>query len=135
MDKSSNLFQEVETETDNEVEIDIQNLSNGLHETESSSETSDPKKTSPETLNKPAKYVRLPQARIKQIMKLDPDVVMIQQEAILLVTKATELFIEFLTKESIKHLAGNKRKTIMRRDVDLAVESASQLCFLDGALE
>lgn len=45
------------------------------------------------------------------------------------------MFIEFLAKECGKQMATNKRKTMMKRDVDVAIESAPQLCFLDGALE
>lgn len=45
------------------------------------------------------------------------------------------MFIEYLTKETNKQMAGNKRKTVMKRDVDVAIESSPQLCFLDGALE
>ncbi|KAF7285858.1 hypothetical protein GWI33_009535 [Rhynchophorus ferrugineus] len=87
------------------------------------------------TINKPVKYVRLPFSKIKQIMKMDPDCALVQQDAAFLVTKATEMFIEFLTKETYKQLMGNKRKTLTKRDVDATIEVIPQLCFLDGALE
>lgn len=45
------------------------------------------------------------------------------------------MFIEFLAKESGKQLAPIKRKTLMRRDVDVAIQNCVNLCFLDGAID
>lgn len=45
------------------------------------------------------------------------------------------MFIEYLAREANRQLANNKRKTVVRRDVDVTIESIPQLCFLDGALE
>lgn len=45
------------------------------------------------------------------------------------------MFIEFLAKESGKQLATIKRKTLMKRDVDITIETCANLCFLDGALD
>lgn len=49
-------------------------------------ETNDESKESP---NQKLRLVRLPLARIKTIMKLDPDCAMISQDSAFLVTKAT----------------------------------------------
>ncbi|XP_030763866.1 DNA polymerase epsilon subunit 4 [Sitophilus oryzae] len=125
-----------------EISIDILEQEGGITENESetpatlteSSDSSNNKKENT-AVSKPVKYVKLPFAKIKHIMKMDPDCVIVQQDAVFLVTKATEMFIEFLTKETNKQLTGNKRKTIMKKDVDATVESIPQLCFLDGALE
>lgn len=45
------------------------------------------------------------------------------------------MFLEFIAKESGKQMGSSKRKTVMRRDVDLAIENCGNLCFLDGALD
>ncbi|ENN75420.1 hypothetical protein YQE_07971, partial [Dendroctonus ponderosae] len=42
-----------------------------------------------ENLPKPTKHVKLPISKIKHIMKMDPDVTIIQQDAVFLVCKAT----------------------------------------------
>uniref|UniRef100_A0A336KFY0 CSON008407 protein n=1 Tax=Culicoides sonorensis TaxID=179676 RepID=A0A336KFY0_CULSO len=79
------------------------------------------------------KLINLPMGRIKNIMKLDPDVNLMSSEAIFVVTKATELFIESLAKECIAH-KDPKKKTIQKRDVDQVFSSADALKFLEGAM-
>lgn len=68
-------------------------------------------------------------------MKLDPDFGLVSSEAVFLVTKATELFIDSLAKESFVHTAQAKKKTIQKRDVDQAIESVDALMFLEGTIE
>ena len=50
-----------------------------------------------------SKDVLLPLARVKTIMKSSPDVENIGQESLFVITKATELFIMYLTKLSQRH--------------------------------
>ena len=84
---------------------------------------------------KEAKLFRFPQGRIKQIMKLDPEVNMVNGEAIFLVNKAVEEFIQCLAVESYHNTASSKKKTIMKDHVLTAIESNDELAFLDGAME
>lgn len=67
-------------------------------------------------------------------MKLDPDFGLASAEAVFLVTKATELFIDSLAKESFVHTAQAKKKTVQKRDVDQAIESVDALMFLEGTM-
>ena len=87
------------------------------------------------TPTKGAKLFRFPQGRIKQIMKVDPEVNMVNGEAIFLVNKAVEEFIQCLAVESYHHTASSKKKTIMKDHVLTAIESNDELAFLDGAME
>ena len=64
----------------------------------------------------------------------DPDTNMASQEAVFLISRATELFIESLAAESSSFTASNKKKTIARTDVDAAIDAVESLAFLDGAL-
>ncbi|XP_034182880.1 DNA polymerase epsilon subunit 4 isoform X1 [Osmia lignaria lignaria] len=80
------------------------------------------------------KLVRLPLGRIKTIIKMDPEVNMINQEAVFLIAKSTELFIDSLTKESYKYTAQMKKKTIQKRDVERAIDNVDALVFLEGML-
>ncbi|XP_044753145.1 DNA polymerase epsilon subunit 4 [Coccinella septempunctata] len=107
-----------ETETTESVETDI--VSESLSE---------------DIENKSKQNSRLPLARIKQMMKFDTDCSLISREALILVSKATELFIQYLAKESVRYTLNNKKKTVSKRDVEAAIECASNLCFLDGALD
>ncbi|XP_050310702.1 DNA polymerase epsilon subunit 4 [Anthonomus grandis grandis] len=84
---------------------------------------------------KPVKHLKLQFARIKNMMKMDPDVELVQYDAVFLVAKATEMFIEYLAKETGKQLDVTKKKTITKHDVEVVIETLPQLCFLDGALE
>lgn len=81
-----------------------------------------------------SKLIQLPLGRIKNIMKLDPDANMMSKEAIFMVGKATELFIECLSKECMVQ-KDPKKKTIQKRDVDQVFASADSLMFLEGAID
>lgn len=80
------------------------------------------------------RIVNLPLSRIKTIMKFDPDTNLISHEALYLIAKSTELFIESLARESFQYTSQNKKKTIQKHDVDLAISATEALMFLDGAL-
>lgn len=45
------------------------------------------------------------------------------------------MFIDSFAKETYKHTAKAKRKTVQRRDVDAAIETIDALCFLEGTLD
>lgn len=81
-----------------------------------------------------AKMTQLPLARIRNIMKLDPDLHMANNEAVFIVAKAVELFIASLSRESYTYTAQSKTKTIQKRDVDMAISAVDSLLFLDGAM-
>ncbi|VEL43493.1 unnamed protein product [Protopolystoma xenopodis] len=68
----------------------------------------------------------LPLARIKKIMKLDDDVkaMMISAEAPILFAKAAELFIRELTLRAWLHTERNRRRTLQRNDVAMAVSDS-----------
>jgi DNA polymerase epsilon subunit 4 len=85
--------------------------------------------------DKADKLFRFPQGTVKRIMKLDPDVHMVNADAIFLVSKATEQFIESLAQEAQHFTSNNKKKTISKADVHTAIESTDCLAFLDGAME
>lgn len=48
------------------------------------------------------KELSLPMSRVKTIMKSSPEVENISQESLYLVTRATELFIQYLTQEAFR---------------------------------
>lgn len=77
-----------------------------------------------------AKNQVLPLARIKKIMKLDEDVKMISAEAPLLFAKAAEVFIHELTLRAWIHTENNKRRTLQRNDIAMAITKFDQFDFL-----
>ncbi|XP_013191745.1 nuclear transcription factor Y subunit gamma [Amyelois transitella] len=72
----------------------------------------------------------LPLARIKKIMKLDEDVKMISAEAPVLFAKAAEIFIHELTLRAWSHTEDNKRRTLQRNDIAMAITKSDQFDFL-----
>nr|CAD7571652.1 unnamed protein product [Timema californicum] len=72
----------------------------------------------------------LPLARIKKIMKLDDDVKMISAEAPMLFAKAAEIFIHELTLRAWIHTEDNKRRTLQRNDIAMAITKFDQFDFL-----
>ncbi|CAH1155798.1 unnamed protein product [Phaedon cochleariae] len=122
-------IEETNGDIDTSTNIDVEIIENKeKHENEEPSSSKDV------SHNQKHRYLRLPLARVKSMMKMDPGCAMTSQDSVFLITKATEMFIEFLAKEANKQLGSGKRKTIMKRDVDVAIDNNSCLCFLDGAL-
>merc|ERR1719507_2051288 len=76
------------------------------------------------------KRQELPLARIKKIMKLDEDVKMISAEAPVLFAKAAEIFIHELTMRAWIHTEDNKRRTLQRNDIAMAITKYDQFDFL-----
>ncbi|KAK0177576.1 hypothetical protein PV328_001616 [Microctonus aethiopoides] len=80
--------------------------------------------------NMDLKTQALPLARIKKIMKLDGDVKMISAEAPMLFSKAAEIFIHELTLRAWVHTEDNKRRTLQRNDIAMAITKYDQFDFL-----
>lgn len=72
----------------------------------------------------------LPLARIKKIMKLDEDVKMISAEAPVLFTKALEIFICELGLRAWAHTEENKRRTLQKNDIAMAISRCDTFDFL-----
>ncbi|KAI9222669.1 histone-fold-containing protein, partial [Blastocladiella britannica] len=73
----------------------------------------------------------LPLLRVKKVMKVDPDVThRVTTDANAVLARAAELFIAELTKRAWTVAELNKRRTLHRSDVLLAVAKAEQYDFL-----
>ena len=81
------------------------------------------------------KMHKFPLGTIKKIMKMDPDVNMASKDAIYLVTKSLEMFVESLAIEAYSNTVNAKKKTISRQDVEKAIDAVDALAFLDGAID
>jgi len=79
--------------------------------------------------------LNFPIARVKKIMKADPDVHLISSDALFYVTKATEQFVALLAGAAHGLTAEAGRRTLQARDVLACVERQDCLAFLDGALD
>ncbi|XP_045139918.1 DNA polymerase epsilon subunit 4 isoform X2 [Echinops telfairi] len=78
---------------------------------------------------------RLPLARVKALVKADPDVTLAAQDAIFILARAAELFVETIAKDAYCCAQQGKRKTLQRRDLDNAIEAVDEFAFLKGTLD
>ncbi|KAK2969295.1 hypothetical protein RJ640_030836 [Escallonia rubra] len=62
-----------------------------------------------------------PASRVKKIMKLDEDINKVTSEAIYLVSRAAELFTEFLAEKSAQVTVEKKRRTVRLDHLRVAV--------------
>ncbi|KAM0730997.1 Chromatin accessibility complex 16kD protein [Formica fusca] len=74
------------------------------------------------------KELRLPISRVKTIMKSSPYVDTVGQDGLYLVTKATELFIHYLTEEA--HMQSNKGSSLDYKHLAEVVQTNDTLEFL-----
>jgi nuclear transcription factor Y gamma len=63
-------------------------------------------------------------------MKLDEEVKMISAEAPIIFAKAAELFIQELTVKAWQHTEENKRRTLQKNDITLAISKYDEFDFL-----
>ncbi|KAL9127729.1 MAG: hypothetical protein Q9217_003438 [Psora testacea] len=83
-----------------------------------------------ENENHDYKLHQLPLARIKKVMKADPDVKMISAEAPILFAKGCDIFITELTMRAWIHAEENKRRTLQRSDIASALAKSDMFDFL-----
>ncbi|ORY91804.1 histone-fold-containing protein [Leucosporidium creatinivorum] len=76
------------------------------------------------------KHQALPLARIKKVMKSDPEVRMISSEVTVLFEKACQIFIQELTARSHLVSLASRRRTLSRPDVAQAVSKSDMFDFL-----
>lgn len=129
--EDTDVPEEINVETDETENSEISTNDESMIIEESGSKTPDQENSLPEK----KRLVKLPLARVKHIMKMDADCSVISSDAVFLVTKATELFLEYLGQQSVKYTLGTKRKTMFKRDVEAAIDAIPNLCFLEGTLE
>uniref|UniRef100_A0AC35TZ21 CBFD_NFYB_HMF domain-containing protein n=1 Tax=Rhabditophanes sp. KR3021 TaxID=114890 RepID=A0AC35TZ21_9BILA len=74
----------------------------------------------------------LPLARVKKIMKMDEIIAtqMISSDVPLLLSKGCEILIEEIVEEAYKSTLRNKRKTIQKNDVAIAIKGKEHMDFL-----
>uniref|UniRef100_A0A8C6SJG2 DNA polymerase epsilon subunit 4 n=1 Tax=Neogobius melanostomus TaxID=47308 RepID=A0A8C6SJG2_9GOBI len=98
-------------------------------------EEGSPPQTGPVSTSGHGRLSKLPLARIKALMKTDPDVSLASQESVFIIAKATELFVEMIAKDALVYAQQGKRKTLQRKDLDNAIEAIDEFAFLEGTLD
>ncbi|KAF9023232.1 histone-fold-containing protein [Hymenopellis radicata] len=75
------------------------------------------------------KHPALPLARIKKVMKSDPDIKVIAADAPVIFCKACEIFIAEVTARAFIVADSNKRRTLSRSDIAKALSKSISLTF------
>ncbi|XP_035793503.1 DNA polymerase epsilon subunit 4-like isoform X2 [Anopheles albimanus] len=76
----------------------------------------------------------LPFTRIKQLMKVDCEISVISAEAIFVVTKATELFVQTLARDVYGNTLDSNKKNLSKTDIKKTIENSFSLNFVDGMM-
>ncbi|KAK2830385.1 hypothetical protein Q5P01_018316 [Channa striata] len=80
------------------------------------------------------KTISLPISRVRLIMKSSPDVSSINQDALFLTTKATELFVQHLAVSSFNNGPGKETNTLSYSDLANTAEDTETFHFLTDIL-
>jgi len=78
----------------------------------------------------------IPKSRVKKLMKSDPEVKLISQDALVLATASVEMFIGYLAEETGKQTLSDGRKVVQFKDLVNAVQLHrwDNLDFLDDVI-
>ena len=76
--------------------------------------------------------MQLPINRVRQIINLDPESTMVNKEALLVISKATESFIQDLAGTVAQIAKTQKRKTLLLQDLVLAIDQIDRFNFIKG---
>ncbi|KAG0370843.1 histone-fold-containing protein [Gamsiella multidivaricata] len=76
----------------------------------------------------------LPVARVKRIIKEDKDVQMVSNDAVFVISLATEMFLESFTSKAFNLAKMEKRKTVSYKDLATAVTQHDSLEFLQDVV-
>ncbi|KAF6737832.1 Chromatin accessibility complex protein 1 [Oryzias melastigma] len=91
-----------------------------------------PEKADPSSEAK--KTISLPISRVRLIMKSSPDVSSINQDALFLTTKATELFVQHLALSSFNNGCGKETNSLSYSDLAKTAEESETFHFLTDIL-
>eukprot|EP00455_Lapot_gusevi_P021975 TRINITY_DN22924_c0_g1_i1.p1 TRINITY_DN22924_c0_g1~~TRINITY_DN22924_c0_g1_i1.p1 ORF type:complete len:316 (+),score=83.31 TRINITY_DN22924_c0_g1_i1:65-1012(+) len=75
----------------------------------------------------------LPVARVKKILRMDDDVKNVGKEATFLITKAAELFLQYLGRQTARVTESHGKKTISPAFFDLTTKTVENLRFISMA--
>uniref|UniRef100_M4DQ75 Transcription factor CBF/NF-Y/archaeal histone domain-containing protein n=2 Tax=Brassica campestris TaxID=3711 RepID=M4DQ75_BRACM len=90
----------------------------------------EPKESNGVVVSEDAKMVRFPMNRIRRIMRSDNSAPQIMQDAVFLVNKATELFIERFSEEAYGSSVQDKKKFIHYKHLSSVVSNEERYEFL-----
>ncbi|KAJ4915158.1 hypothetical protein Rs2_00708 [Raphanus sativus] len=114
-------------ETEEEVRDEISESSSSSEEARRDEET---KERSNGVVSEEAKMIRFPMTRIRRIMRSDNSAPQIMQDAVFLVNKATELFIERFSEEAYGSSVKDKKKFIHYKHLSSVVSNEERYEFL-----
>ncbi len=82
--------------------------------------------------NSDPNVLKFPLSRVRQILQLDDELGKFRRESVMLIAKATELFVAFLTEQALHNTQAAGRKLLKPEDVQKAIQDIDTLEFLRG---
>jgi histone H3/H4 len=79
--------------------------------------------------------LKFPLSRVRQILQLDEELGKFRKESIMLIAKATELFVAHLTEQALHNTELAGRKLLKPEDIEKAIQEIDTLEFLRGRLD
>ncbi|EGF99903.1 uncharacterized protein MELLADRAFT_31002, partial [Melampsora larici-populina 98AG31] len=73
---------------------------------------------------------QIPLARIKKLMKTDPEINMIATEVVVMMDKACEIFVNEITVRAFLVASASNRRTLNTDDIAIAVSKSDMFDFL-----
>ena len=83
---------------------------------------------------------QVPMARVKRIIKEDPEVDKVASDAVLAISAATEIFLEYFVQHAYQYTKRDKRRTVQYKDLGVfrtlvLPRSFSTFCLANTVLE
>lgn len=141
INETSNIIEEKKDEKENNnnnnengdmagTKMDIDKEENVSNEKEINSNNINTSKGE-EIKKEKSSLIRLPLAKIKNIIKLDEDIKLCQKDAYTVIGKITELFIQELARDAYTVCRSCKRKTLNMEDINSAIKMNPKMGFIN----
>lgn len=116
---------------DNEVEGENIIEENAIKNTETEEGRENPSQSKKLQKKEKNNLIRLPFAKVKNIIKMDNDIKIGQKNGYFVLGKLTELFLQDLAENAYAICKNSKRKTISLDDIHTAIKRSEKFSFID----
>ena len=120
-----------EKEKEKEKEKEQEQEKEGNNSEEQKKEVNENNQEENENKKERNSLIRLPLAKIKNIMKLDKDIKLCQKDAYTVIGKVTEMFLQELAQGAYAVCKSCKRKTINLEDISSAIKMDPKMGFIN----
>nr|VWO95078.1 CBFD_NFYB_HMF domain-containing protein [Ganoderma boninense] len=117
--------------------VDAEQIQQGEQEVPASMDQPKPKKaktSASEPLSREPGKSLLPYSRVQKILKADKDLIMVQREAVFLISRATEEFVARIAEAAQAVASREGRATVQAKDLMSCIRRGEEYVFLEEAI-